>query len=73
MKVLFTILAGLCGILPLAQAQPGAGRPYEARDPFVCASKVEPKTGAPSGDRLRDLVRCGRGGEKVYDGDLYLL
>jgi len=54
-------------------AQAGVGAKFGSRDPFVCASKTEPTSGPPSGQRLVELLRCGSGGERVYDGQLYLL
>jgi hypothetical protein len=53
--------------------QAGVGAKYGSRDPYVCQSMKEPTSGAPSGQRLIDLVRCGSGGERLYSGQLYLL
>src|SRR5690348_6662554 len=61
------------GTLATVAAQPGIGSKYGSRDPLVCGSKTEPTRGAPSGQRLVDLVRCGSGGERVYWDQLYLL
>src|SRR5690348_3706071 len=54
--------------MPSLASEPDMG----ARDPHACASK-EPASGAPSGDRLKELILCGKSGERVYDQDLYLL
>jgi hypothetical protein len=70
--VLFAMVmsAGVAGSL---SAQPGIGAKFGSRDPFVCKSKTQPASGAPSGQQLVDLIRCGSAGERVYDGQLYLL
>src|SRR5689334_19773315 len=70
-KFLFTVslLAVTAGSI---YAQQGTGARFGARDPFLCASKKEPVNGSPSGQRLKDLVRCGSGGERVYQNQLYL-
>jgi hypothetical protein len=71
MKVLLMAFLAAAGIL--VAAEPNVGEKYESRNPFVCASKKEPANGAPSVNRLKDLVRCGTGGERVTSQMLYLL
>ena len=50
----------VAGSLPtgLAHAQPGAGKPYGSRDPFVCQGQKDPVRGAPSSSLLKQYVRC---------------
>src|SRR5690348_861356 len=73
MKSLLTTLTIVLCASTFAAAQAGTGAKFGTRDPHTCASKKEPTSGAPSGARLEELVRCGSGGEKVYDGQLFLL
>lgn len=69
----FLVTACVAAAAALVAAEPGVGAKYESRDPFVCASRKEPASGAPSANRLKDLVRCGTGGERVASQMLYLL
>jgi hypothetical protein len=73
MRILIVAVAMSAGAAGDACAQAGVGATYGSREPFVCNSMKEPTTGAPSGQRLVDLVRCGSAGERVYDRQLYLL
>jgi hypothetical protein len=56
----------ICNAGSLAYAQPGAGKPYDTRDPVSCKSKKEPAKGAPTGRQLREYVLCTN--EKVGGG-----
>jgi hypothetical protein len=62
----FALLTILSVTGTLAYGQPGAGKKYDTRDPFSCASKKQPANGAPSGNQLRDLVKCSN--EKTGGG-----
>lgn len=58
MRMFVVTVLTIAGTLGLAQAQPGAGRPYGSRDPFVCKAQKDPAKGAPSPSQLRQYVRC---------------
>jgi hypothetical protein len=73
MRMIGNILIVLACAAGSLSAQTGVGAKYGARDPYACKSLKEPSSGAPSGQRLVDLVRCGSAGERVYDNQLYLL
>jgi len=44
----------IAGTVGLAQAQPGAGRPFGSRDPFVCKAQKDPATFAMDGADISD-------------------
>jgi hypothetical protein len=54
MKRLLAIVLTVAGTLGSAHGQTGAGAKYGSRDPFVCKSKKEPATGAPSPRQIKD-------------------
>jgi hypothetical protein len=54
---LVAVLTVTC-TLALAHAQPGKGKAYGSRDPFVCNSQTDPAKGAPSPSQLKEYVRC---------------
>jgi hypothetical protein len=58
------VILGGAGML--AYGQPGAGKPYDTRDPFACKSKKEPAKGAPSASQVKDYVLCTN--EKIAGG-----
>ena len=54
--------------------QAGAGKKYDARDPFVCKSTKEPAAGAPSPNQVKDYVKCNKiSGESIAGGYIWLL
>ena len=65
-------MAILAGASVSGYGQTGLGAKFGARDPFVCKSKKEPATGAPSPSQMRDYVKCssenvvGSMGPKLY-------
>jgi len=52
-----------------ALGQTGEGKKYDTRDPFVCKSKKDPASGAPSASQVKDYVRCNAiSGEGIAGG-----
>ena len=61
-QTMLVVLVVLCGTGVLAYGQPGAGKPYDARDPFICKSKKDPAKGAPSPGQVKDYIQCANEG-----------
>jgi len=65
-QTMLALLVVFGGTGVLAYGQAGAGKPYDARDPFVCKSKKDPAKGAPSPSQVKDYIRCTN--EKITAG-----
>ncbi len=65
-KIMLACLAVASAAAVSAQNQPGAGKPYDSRDPLVCKSQKEPAKGAPSASQLKAYVQCTN--ERVAGG-----
>jgi hypothetical protein len=56
-KIIF--LALLITVATIGTAAAGEGAKYATRDPRSCASKSEPKSGAPTAEQAKRYVICG--------------
>lgn len=68
-KLLLIFVALLAVTFPFAIAQPGAGKPFGARDPRTCPSRNAGLTAA----QAREYFICDSEVAEVYTGSLYLV